>query len=200
LENRVEILETGLREALLHLNGHGGVRLPHSPTSEPASPTSATYLDHATDLNYNITQALKELQAMKTEREKGMYSENDHDSDHSDHGESISSRRDSAEPTRTASSAKTEDLATPLTTPANSPLPQKTLFLSTEVSQPVQLAYVENSLNFYPPLFDRNTVGVQNMAQGFNYEDLSLSWLDTVALDETYDISLQGQGDYLMNL
>lgn len=200
LENRVEILETGLREALLHLNGHGGIRLPHSPSSNPPSPTSANYLEQSHDLNYNITQALKELQAMKAEREKGLYSENEHDSDHSDHGEISSSRRDSDESTVTTS-AKTEDLATPLTSPSNSPI-QKTLFLPTEVTQPpVQLQqYSESGVNFFQPYFDRNSNG-QNMAASFQYEELNLSWLDTVALDDSYDLSLQVQGDYpLMNL
>ena len=196
LENRVEILETGLREALLQLNVHGGIRLPHSPSSEPLSPTAANYLDHATDLHYNITQALKELQAMKSEREKGIYSENDHDSDHSDHGESPSSRRDSAESSRTASSAKTEELTTPITSPSNSP-PQKALFLPNEVTQtPFQMQFVENNIAFYQPFYDRNITTAQNLATQFNYEDPNMNWLDTVALDDTYDLSLQMQGEY----
>ena len=206
LENRVEILETGLREALLHLNGHGGIRLPHSPSSNPPSPSSANYLEQSHDLNYNITQALKELQAMKAEREKGLYSENEHDSDHSDHsdhgGEIPSSRRDSDESTVTVSSAKTEDLATPLTSPSNSPI-QKTLFLPTGVSQPpVQPQhYSESGVNFFQPYFDRNSSNGQIMAASFPYEELNLSWLDSIALDDSYDLSLQAQGDYpLMNL
>ena len=202
----MEILETGLREALLQLNTHGGIRLPHSPSSTPPSPTSANYLDHATDLNYNITQALKELQAMKSEREKGsLFPENDHDhdhdSEHSDHGDSPISRHDSAESTAScsasSSSAKTDELVTPVTSLADSPPPQKTLFLETEItSAPLQVSYMDNSLNFYPPV---NAVGVQNMT--FNYDDLNLTWLDTIALDETYDITLQGQSDFpLVNL
>src|SRR6202035_4430256 len=101
------------------------------------------------------------LQSMKTEREKGMYPEHDHDSDHdhSEHGDTTS-RRDSAESMHTAesmqsdipSSAKIEDLATPLTSPANSP-PQKTLFLQSELQSeftqpPFQTQFTENNLNF----------------------------------------------------
>jgi hypothetical protein len=201
LENRVEILETGLREALLRLNASGGFQLPHSPASNPPSPTAANFLDHSHDLTYNITQALKELQAMKTEREKGVYSDHEHD-DHSDHGDSAS-RRDSGESTHTMS-AKSEDLATPLTSPSNSP-PPKALFLPSEISQPSMVAqYPESNLNFYQAYYDRQTsnpvLSIQT-AGAFMYDDLSLSWLDSVALDETYSLPLQNNDEYsLMNL
>jgi hypothetical protein len=200
LENRVDILETGLREALLRLNTNGGFQLPHSPASIPPSPTAANFLDHSHDLTYNITQALKELQAMKVEREKGIYSEHEHD-DHSEHDDSVS-RRDSGESTRTMS-AKSEDLATPLTSPSNSP-PPKALFLASELSPaPVLPQYPDSSLNFYQAYYDRQTsnpvVSVQT-AGPFMYDDLSLSWLDSVALDETYNLSLQNNDDFLMNL
>jgi hypothetical protein len=201
----VEILETGLREALLRLNATGGIQLPHSPASNPPSPTAANFLDHSHDLTYNITQALKELQAMKVEREKGMYSENDHDhdGDHSEHGDSAS-RRDSAESTRTMSSIKTEDLATPLTSPSNSPAP-KALFLPTEMHQTnMHPQYPESNLNFYQAYYDRQTsASVVNVptAGPFVYDELSLSWLDSVALDDTYDLTLQNNNDFsLMNL
>ena len=199
----MEILETGLREALLRLNTSGGFHFPHSPASNPPSPSSANFLDHSHDLTYNITQALKELQAMKVEREKHMYSENDHDGERSDHGDSVS-RRDSAESTGTMSSAKTEDLATPLTSPSNSP-PQKTLFLPTEVSQTQpQPQYPDSNLNFYPAYYDRQTSNsVLNVAPSgsFAYDELSLSWLDSVALDDAYDLPLQNNDDYsLINL
>ena len=202
LENRVDILETGLREALLRLNANGGFpQLPHSPASAPPSPTAVNFLDHSHDLTYNITQALKELQAMKSEREKGIYSEHDHD-DHSDHDDSVS-RRDSGESTRTMS-AKSEDLATPLTTPSNSP-PPKALFLPSEVPQtPILPLYPESNLSFYQAYYDRQTTNpvltVQTNAP-YMYDDLSLSWLDSTALDEAYNLSLQNNDDFsLMNL
>jgi hypothetical protein len=195
LENRVDILETGLREALLRLSQAGGIQLPHSPTSNPPSPSSATFLDHAHDLTYNITQALKELQQMKDEREKGLYQEHHDDSEHSDHNSDSASRRDSAESTLTLSSVKTEDLATPLTSPSNSP-PPKALFLPSEVSQPPlkpQPIYSDSSLNFYQAYYDRQTttpmLNAPTSTGPFLYDDLSLSWLDSVALDDTYDIS-----------
>lgn len=203
----MEILETGLREALLRLNAAGGIQLPHSPASNPPSPTSSHYMEHSHDLTYNITQALKELQQMKTEREKGMYSEHsDHDGDHSDHD----SRRDSGESTHAMSSAKTEDLATPLTSPSNSPPPtSKALFLPSEmIAQPQVSAYPESNLNFYQAYYDRQTsVPVLNLAAAnaatagpnFVYDE-SLSWLDSVALDESYDIALQSNDFSLMNL
>jgi hypothetical protein len=189
LENRVDVLETGLREALLRLNQTGGIHLPHSPTSNPPSPTAANFLDHSRDLSYNITQALKELHSMKIEREKGTYSEHEHDSDHtSEHGDA-SSRRDSAEASDTMFSAKTEDLATPLTSPANSP-PQKTLFLPPEMSQPLfQPQYPESGMNFYQAYYDRqtNNSALNLHSSGpYMYDELNLSWLDSVALDETY--------------
>jgi len=201
LENRVDILETGLREALVRLNANGGFQLPHSPTSAPASPTAANFLDHSHDLTYNITQALKELQAMKAEREKGIYSEHEHD-DHSDHGDSVS-RRDSGESTRTMS-AKSEDLATPLTSPSNSP-PPKALFLPSELSQtPVLPQYPESNLNFYQAYYDRQTTNAVSSVPTngpYVYDDLSLSWLDSAALDETYNLSLQNNDDFsLMNV
>ena len=201
LENRVEVLETGLREALLRLNQAGGIHLPHSPSSNPPSPTAANFLDHAHDLSYNITQALKELQSMKSEREKGTYSEHEHehDSDHtSEHGED-SSRRDSAESTHTMLSAKTEDLTTPLTSPANSP-PQKALFLPSDMSQPLfQPQFPENNVNFYQAYFDRQTANNPAMnlptSGPYMYDELNLSWLDSVALDETY---LQNSNEFQM--
>jgi hypothetical protein len=197
LENRVDILETGLREALLRLNASGGFQLPHSPASSPPSPTSVNFLDHSRDLTYNITQALKELQAMKVEREKGIYSDHDHDN-HSDHGDS-SSRRDSDESIQTMSSIKIEDLVTPLTSPASSP-PPKALFLPTELSQAsVQAQYPESNVNFYQPYCDRQTsIPVLNVptAGPFVYDELSLSWLDPVALDDSYNLSLQSSDEF----
>jgi len=139
------------------------------------------------------------LQAMKVEREKGIYSDHDHD-DHSDHGDS-NSRRDSAESTHTMSSAKIEDLATPLTSPANSP-PPKALFLPSEISQPpLQPQYSDSNLNFYQAYYDRQistTVPTSNLgASGqFAYDELSLSWLDSVAMDDTYNLSLQNVEDF----
>lgn len=204
LENRVEILETGLREALLHLNASGGFQLPHSPESNPPSPSSANFLDHSHDLTYNITQALKELQGMKVEREKGIYSDNDHDhDDHSDHADSVS-RPDIAESTHTTSSAKIEDLATPLTSPSNSP-PPKTLFLPSDLSQPpLDPQYTESSFNFYQTYYDRQTsIPVLNIpaAGPYVYDELSLSWLDSVPLDDTFNLSLQNNDDFsLMSL
>jgi len=201
LENRVDILETGLREALLRLNGVGGFQLPHSPASNPPSPTSSNFLDHSHDLTYNITQALKELQSMKSEREKGLYS--DHDGDHSDHGDA-SSRRDSDESTHSMS-IKIEDLATPLTSPSNSP-PPKALFLPSEMSQAqITPQYSDSNLNFYQAYYDRQTANaVLNVpATGpLVYDELSLSWLDSVALDDSYGLSLQTTVDDfpLMNL
>jgi len=202
LENRVDILETGLREALLRLNANGGIHLPNSPSSSPQSPSSANFLDHPHDLNYNITQALKELQSMKVEREKGLYSE-DHDSDHSEHSDSLSTRG-RAESTHTIMSAKTEDLATPLTSPSNSPLP-KTLFLPNEVSQPqMPSQFSDNSLNYYQTYFDRqmsNPVITGATNAPFAYEELSLGWLDSVALDDNFELSVQNNNDFaLMNL
>jgi hypothetical protein len=193
----VEILETGLREALIRLNGVGGFQLPHSPASNPPSPTSNNFLDHSHDLTYNITQALKELQAMKTEREKGIYSDPEHDGEHSDHGDS-SSRRDSDESTHTMSS-KIEDLATPLTSPSNSP-PPKALFLPTDVPRAqISSHYQDSSLNFYQAYYDRQTSNsVLNVPV---YDELSLSWLDSVALDGSYGLALQGNDDFpLINL
>ena len=198
----MEILETGLREALLRLNASGGFQLPHSPSSIPPSPTSADFLDHSQDVTFNITQALKELQAMKAEREKGIYLEHEHD-ERSEHGDGVS-RRDSGESTRTMS-AKSEDLATPLTSPSNSP-PPKALFLpSEEITQtPVPAQYPDSNFNFYQAYYDRHTSNsVLSVSTGgtFVYDDLSLSWLDSVALDETYNLSLQNNDDFsLMNL
>ena len=197
----MDILETGLREALLHLSASGGFQLPHSPSSNPPSPTSTNFLDHSHDLTYNITQALKELQAMKVEREKEIYSDHDHD-DHSDHGDSTS-RRDSDESTHTMLSAKIEDLATPLTSPSNSP-PPKALFLPSDVSQPpLQPQYTDSNLNFYQGYYDRQTPNsVINVPTGgpLACDELSLSWLDSV-LDDNYNISLQNHYDFsLMNL
>lgn len=188
----MDILETGLREALFRLNASGGFQLPH-PESNPPSPTVTNFLDHSHDLNYNITQALKELQTMKVEREKGVYSDHDHDDRSSDHGDS-SSGRDSAESTH-AMSAKMEDLATPLTSPSNSP-PPKALFLPSDLSQPpLNPQYAESSLNFYQaytsdPILNIPTVGP------FVYDELSLSWLDSVALDDSYNLSLQSNDDF----
>ena len=200
LENRVEILETGLREALLRLNANGGIQLPHSPASSPPSPTAVNFLEHSHDLTYNITQALKELQSMKEEREKGLYAEQNEDSsDHGDH--ETSSRRDSAESTRTASSAKTEDLATPITSPLNSPQ-TKTLFLPTDLSQPQLFPpQTDGNMNFHQVYYDRLT-GVPNMPQPtFSYDDqLSLGWLDSVALDGNYDFYVQNNEFSLTNL
>ena len=196
----MDILETGLREALLRLSASGGFQLPHSPSSNPPSPTSTNFLDHSHDLTYNITQALKELQAMKVEREKGIYSDHDHD-DHTDHGDSTS-RRDSDESTHTMLSAKIEDLATPLTSPSNSP-PPKALFLPSELSQPpLQPQYPDSNLNFYREYYDRQTSN-SNVPTGgpLVYDELSLSWLDSVVLDDNYNISLQNNEDFsLMNL
>jgi hypothetical protein len=196
LENRVDILATGLREALLRLNASGGFQLPRSPASSPPSPTSANFLDHSRDLTYNITQALKELQAMKVERERGIYSDHDHDN-HSEHGDS-SSRQDSGESIQTMS-IKIEDLATPLTSPANSP-PPKALFLPTELSQAsVQPQYPECNVNFYQAYYDRQTsIPVLNVPTGgpFVYDELSISWLDSVALDDSYNLSLQNSDEF----
>jgi len=196
LENRVDILETGLREALLRLNASGGFQLPHSPASNPPSPTASHFLDHSHDLTCNITQALKELQAMKVEREKEIYSDHEHEhDDHSDHGDT-GSRRDSAESTHTMSSAKIEDLATPLTSPSNSP-PPKALFLPSELAQPpLNPQYTDSNINFYQAYYDRqisNTIPTLNLAATgqFAYDELSLSWLDSVAMDDTYGLSLQ---------
>jgi len=205
LENRVDILETGLREALLRLNASGGIQLPHSPSSNPPSPTSVNFLDHSHDLTYNITQALKELQSMKVEREKGIYSEHDHESDHDDHGEDSSSHRDSAESTQTVSSVKVEDLATPMTSPSNSPV-LKTQFLPSEISQPQPRQYTDNNSNFYQAYYDRQTNPIISAMPPqanapFVYDELSLSWLDSVALDETYDMTAMPNNDFsLMNL
>jgi hypothetical protein len=156
---------------------------------------------------------------MKTEREKGMYSEHDHESDHdhSEHGDS-SSGRDSAESMHTAesmhsdlpSSAKIEDLATPLTSPANSP-PQKTLFLQTDLqsdfTQPLfQTQFTENNLNFYQAYYDRQIVSSNPVllnlptAASFAYDELSLGWLDSVALDDTYDLTLPNNNDFTFGL
>jgi hypothetical protein len=192
----VEILETGLREALLRLNASGGFHLQHNPGSNPSSPASTNFLDHSHDLNYNITQALRELQAMKVEREKGVYSDHNHD-DHSDHGESAL-RSNSAELTDPMSSAKTEDLATPLTSPSNSP-PPKALFLPSDLSQPLSPQFPESNINFYQGYYDRQTPNpVLNLSStgAFLYDDLSLSWLDSVALNDNYNISLQNSDDF----
>ena len=126
---------------------------------------------------------------MKAEREKGTYSEHEHDSDHTSEQGDSSSRRDSAESTDAVFSAKTEDLATPMTTPANSP-PQKTLFLPSEMSQPLfQAQYPESGINFYQAYYDRQTNNSAfNLPSSgpYMYDELSLSWLDSVTLDETY--------------
>jgi hypothetical protein len=196
LENRVEILETGLREALLRLNANGGFHLHHSSASNPSSPASTNFLDNSHDLNYNITQALRELQAMKVEREKSVYSDHSHD-DHSDHGESAF-RSDSAELTDPMSSAKTEDLATPLTSPSNSP-PPKALFFASDFSQPLSPQFTESNINFYQSYYDRQTPNsVLNLPSTgpFLYDDPSLSWLDSVALNDNYNISLQNNDDF----
>jgi hypothetical protein len=193
-------LETGLREALLRLNTTGGIQLPNSPASSPPSPTGVNFLEHSHDLTYNITQALKELQSMKEEREKGLYTEQHEDSSHhSDH--ETSTRRDCAESIHTASSAKTEDLATPLTSPSNSPQ-IKTLFLPTDLSQPQLFPpQTDRNINFYQVYYDRQT-GVSNMPPPiFSYDDqLSLGWLDSVALDGNYDFSTQNNEFSLTNL
>ena len=198
LENRVEILETGLREALLRLNQAGGIQLPHLPSSNPPSPTPANFLDHAHGLNYNITQALKELQAMKEEREKGQYQEQHEDSEHSDNSDSAS-RRGSSESTHGASSIKSEDLATPLTSPSNSPAP-KALFLPSEISQPCQQSYPDTNSNLYQPYYDRQAplslVNFTTTTGPFICDELSLSWLDSVALDDTYDLSSLQNNDF----
>jgi hypothetical protein len=204
LENRVEVLETGLREALLRLNAAGGFHLPDSPTSNPPSPTSANFLDHTHDsINYNITQALKELQAMKAEREKGVYSGQEHE-DSSDHDhDDTASRRDSSESTRTGSSIKSEDLATPLTTPSNSPLP-KTLFLPGDFSQGLPQAQLsESNYNFYQAYYERptsNSILGGSTAAAFGYDEMGFPWLDSVALDDTYNISLQSTDFTLTNI
>jgi hypothetical protein len=207
LENRVDVLETGLREALLRLNATGSFHLPDSPPTNPPSPTAANFLDHSHDLNYNITQALKELQAMKSEREKGIYSEPEHD-DHSDHDhDDTSSRRDSGESTRAASSVKTEDLATPLTSASNSPLP-KTLFLPGDISQPLPAApfpepMPESTYNFYA-YYERptpNSILAGSNTAVYGYDEMGFTWLDPVALDDTYNIPLATTDDFtLMNM
>jgi len=140
---------------------------------------------------------------MKEEREKGVYSE-DHDSDHSDHSDHDDSPRHRADSTQTMASAKTEDLATPLTSPSNSP-PQKALFLPAELSQPApipQAQYADGNLNFYQAYYDRQTNSVATFSTtGFSYDDLSLGWLDSVALDDTYNLLPQSNTDFgLMNL
>lgn len=139
---------------------------------------------------------------MKGEREKGIYSDHDHD-DHSDHGDSRS-RRDSAESPHTLLSTKIEDLATPLTSPSNSP-PIKALFLPLDPSQlPIQPQITDSNLNFYQAYCDRQTLNsVPNGLTGgpFVYDELSLSWLDSVALGDNYNLSLQNNDDFsLMSL
>ena len=195
----MEVLETGLREALLRLNATGGFHIPNSPTSNAPSPTSSNFLDHSHDLNYNITQALKELHAMKTEREKGTYSEQEH-GDHSDHDE-VASQHDSGESIRTISSTKTEDSATPLTSPANSPLP-KTLFLPGDLSQPIpQAQFPESNCNFYQVYYEQstsNSILPGSTMASYGYDETGFTWLDPVDFDDTYNISLQGPDDFTL--
>lgn len=139
---------------------------------------------------------------MKVEREKGIYSGHDHDNQ-SDHGDS-GSGRDRAESTHTMLSAKIEDLATPLTSPSNSP-PPKALFLPSDVSQPpTQPQFTDSNVNFYQAYYDRqNSNSIPNGPTGgpFVFDELSLSWLDSVVLDDNYSVSLQNADDFpLMNL
>jgi len=199
LENRVEVLETGLREALLRLNAAGGFQLPNSPSSNPPSPTSANFLDHTHDLNYNITQALKELHAMKSEREKGTYSEQEH-GDHSDHDD-VASQHDSGESIRTISSVKTEDSATPLTSPPNSPL-SKTLFLPGDLSQPIpQAQFPESNCNFYQVYYEQsasNSILAGATTALYGYDETGFPWLDPGAFDDTYNISVQSTDDFTL--
>jgi len=139
---------------------------------------------------------------MKTEREKGIYSEHEHESEH-EHGDHEESSRHSAESTQTQSSIKTEDLATPMTSPSSSPAP-KALFLPSEISQPPTRQYMDNNLNFYQAYYDRQLVAnpaSMPVTAPFAYDELSLSWLDSVALDDTYNLALPNNNDFsLMNL
>ena len=103
-----------------------------------------------------------------------------------------------------AMSAKIEDLATPLTSPSNSP-PPKALFLPSDLSQPpLQPQPTDLNLNFYQPYYDRQTPNsVLNVPTGalFGYDELGLSWLESFALDDNYNLSLQNNDDVsLMNL
>lgn len=141
---------------------------------------------------------------MKAEREKGTYAEHDHDGHDSDRSEPADSgsRRDCAESTRTVSSAKTEDLATPLTSPSNSP-PPKALFLPSKLSQPLQGQFPDSNPTFYQTFYDRQNSNLLAMptSQPFVYNDeSSLSWLDSVTLDDSYDLTLPNSDFTLMNL
>jgi hypothetical protein len=64
--------------------------------------------------------------------------------------------------------------------------------------------YSESSLNFYQAYYDRQTTNsVLNVptAGPFVYDELSLSWLDSVGLDDNYSLSLQTNDDFpLINL
>jgi hypothetical protein len=82
LENRVWILEAGLKEALFHLNGTVEFRQPPLPSN----PHCTNFVEGSHNLTYNITDALKELDAMKFEREEGMYQGHDShdDNNHAD--------------------------------------------------------------------------------------------------------------------
>jgi hypothetical protein len=155
----VEILETGLREALLRLNASGEFRLPHSPSNNPHSPTSNNCLD------YNITQALKELQAMKVEREKGFSSVIGRDN-HGDHGDSRP-RRDSAESPRTT---KIEDLVSPSPPPKAQFSPAYLLQLTT------QPKFADSNLNPYEECCDQPSNSVPHYPTGgpFMYD----GWFD----------------------
>lgn len=138
---------------------------------------------------------------MKVEREKGMYTEHDQDGDHSDHDDTTL-RRDSDDSTPAMSSTKTEDLATPLTSPSSSPIP-KTLFLPSELSQAAFSQFAESNVSFYQAYDRQSTNSVLNVPVSgpFMCDELSLSWLDSVAMDDTYSFPLQNSDDFsLMNL
>jgi len=136
---------------------------------------------------------------MKTEREKGTYSEQEHE-DHSDHDDT-SSRPDSGESIRTVSSVKSEDSATPLTSPASSPLP-KTLFLPGDLSQPLpQSQFPESNYNFYQAYYERptsNSILAGSTTAAYGYDETGFIWLDPVALDDTYNISLQSPDNFAL--
>jgi hypothetical protein len=168
LEYRVRTLEAGLREALLHLNGSVGFRLPHSP---PSNPPPADFQVHSHNLTYNLTYALKELEAMKFERENGMYLEHGlHD--HNNHGDSTSTIYEAGSKTN----VEIEDLATsPPASERQCPVDSTDHFLPSAGDCVAS--------NTFPNVLTARDIGTGDPRR---CEITSVSWLSLLVTEEVY--------------
>jgi len=164
----VEILETGLREALLRLGGNGGIDV-----------------EHLDGLTHNITLALKELQATKAEREKGV----DVEDSPKNGGEQCDATagRESVELIDATSPTAIEYLGTPSTNPSNSPQP-KALFLPKEDTSRQIEPYDDLPMGFCDP--DLHTLDPLCVLSVAGVSGVFLGWQELDPLGAYYGLNL----------